>query len=791
MIIKNFLMEYCEHKNLSCEAPCSMYRVLLGHGLIDDPFYGCNEESALKLSDNDCIFTSMFNVNEADIEKKYNEMVFHGLDTICEIYINSKFVSKTMNMHRTYSFDVKSFLKSGENELKLIFRSPTKYFQEMNRRHYVPGTPDGLKGVTHLRKALYMSGWDWGPKLPDMGIFRNIELLSYNEDKIEDFLVKQYHNTDSVLLRISIETTHKSDVLAFAEIDGKRAMFENGECSIEIDNPKLWWIRGYGEQFLYDLKLTLEKDGNIIDEVSKKIGLRTLEVSRENDKYGKEFTFVINGVKIFSMGANYIPDDSLLSRVTYEKTKKMLNSAAFANFNTIRIWGGGVYPDEYFYDLCDEYGFLVWQDIMVACGPIWLNENMKAEFIEEVSCNVKRIRNHASLGIICGNNEVEEEMALNIWGANMRYQTDYITLYENLIPELVYEYAPQTFYWPSSPSSGGDLAPIGDESNGDSHYWKVWHGEKPFTEYRNHMFRFCSEFGFQSFPSIKTIKTFCDEKEFNPFSKSMENHQKNKAGNKKILTYLADTYRYPYNFENLIYASQLLQAEAIKFGVEHFRRIRECCKGAIYWQFNDCWPVASWSSVDYFGRYKALHYYAKKFFSPVLCALFIENGKMTVSVMNETRKSFRGKIKFGIRRNNLDTIYEECIVADVPSLASQDIVTIDLNTDNVYNTFAFAELYDENDTLLIRQTELLSKPKHFDFLEPKITVNASHTENGVALEFNANVYAKNVFVDFKDEEIGLSDNYFDLTGVPYKIFCDCTDIDKVISGIVIKSTYDI
>ncbi len=790
-IIKDFSMSCGAYKNISCTAPCSMYSVLLENDLIEDPFKALNEAAATKLSELECEFKSVFAVDEKDIRSEYNELVFHGLDTICDIYLNGSLLSVTMNMHRTYSFDIKHLIHVGENELKLAFHSPIEYFKRMNELHHIYCCKECMQGSPHLRKALYMSGWDWGPTLPDMGIFRKIELLSYDCDMIDNYHVLQDHKDGRAELDISLETKHGKELSAYVEIDGRREELKDGKCKITIDEPRLWYVRGYGEQNLYDIEFVITDGEKEVDRRRGRIGLRKIEVSRDHDKYGREFAFVINGIKIFAMGANYIPNDNILPRVGEKRLRQILDDAVFANMNCIRVWGGGYYPEDVFYDICDEYGLLVWQDFMVGCAAIWLNDDMKREFREEAICNIKRFRNHASLGILCGNNEIEDQMEHGYYGDDEALRPDYLELYEHLFAEAAREYAPNTFYWPSSPSSGGGFNNANCDNDGDSHFWEVWHGEKPFTEFRKHNFRFCSEFGFQSFPPMKTIKEFANECDHNPFSRVMEAHQKNDAGNSKILKYMSDIYKYPYDFESFVYASELLSAEAIKCGVEHFRRIRECCKGAIYWQLNDCWPVISWSSVDYYGRYKALHYYARRFFSPVLCSIFRDGEKVTVSVMNETLNTFIGTLKIKICDADLRVLEEYLIQTEVSALTSKDIMSLVPNTDNVYNTIVIAELFDGDGKPVIRQSELLVPPKHFEFNDPKITYKVISDERGVGIEFNSEAYAKNVFVDFEGSDIVLSDNYFDLIGEPYYVRL-LGDVPKDIGNrIKIKSVYDI
>ena len=774
MYLKDWKMTYGEYKNLTCSAPCTMYGVLLEHKLIEDPFYGLNEKKATKLSEQDCMFETEFFVDNTMLENEYAELTFLGLDTICRIELNGVELDLVKNMHRAYTYNVKKFLNTGKNNIVLYFSSPIEYFKKMNSKHwlYTNGATneDTIAGAAHLRKAFYMSGWDWGPKLPDMGIFRPVIFETYNGDKIRDVNIKQEHKSNKVILDIEVETAHSNDYELYAEIDGKEILLKNGKGKVEIENPKLWWVRGYGEQFLYSLTVKMVKDTEIIDSKTQKIGLRTLTVSTKPDKTGSEFCFVINGVKIFSMGANYIPQDNLLSRITPERTKKLIETALDANFNTLRVWGGGYYPEDEFYEMCDEYGIMVWQDFMIACCNVWLNENMKTEFTEEAVYNLKRFRNHASLAILCGNNEMEEAVVSWGIGNSQLVREDYIELYERIFPELCEKYAPETFYWPASPSSGGGFDDPDCETRGDVHFWDVWHGGVSFTEYRKHNFRFCSEYGFESYPSVKTIKSFCTENDMNCFSRVMENHQKCTGGNKKILMYLADNYLYPLSFETLVYASQLLQAEAIKYGVEHFRRNRGYCMGSIYWQFNDCWPVASWSSIDNNLRYKALHYAAKKFYAPVEMGLFLEEDNLTVNISNETMSAFEGEVHLSVSNSDFEEKNTQIRKICVDKLSSADILSIKVDLQNQYDEFVYVDLYDNEGNFISRATQMLTPAKYFNWKRPDIKVNICDCEDGVEITVTSNVFAKGVNIDFKKYDCVLSDNFFDLTNKePYTI----------------------
>ena len=796
MLLKNWKMTYAEHTALPCEAPCSMYSVLLENRLIEDPFYGLNEKKATPLSDRGCVFETEFDVDAAMLAKEHVELVFLGLDTICRITLGGKLLAETMNMHRRYIFDVKGLLTLGKNTVRLEFASPTAYFREMNNKHFLQTNADTIPGAAHLRKALFMSGWDWGPTLPDMGIFRPVLLETYDGDRIENIFIRQHHEDGTVRLDIEVETRHETPCNITVTVDGQTVTLdESKRASLTVANPRLWWARGYGEQYLYDVIAKITDGEDILDEKTQKLGLRTLTVSTAPDETGSEFCFVLNGEKIFAMGANYVPIDNILSRITPERIDAVLHDAMDANFNCLRIWGGGYYPEDEFYDLCDRYGIMVWQDTMVACCNVWMNPEMTEEYKEETVYNVKRLRHHASLGIWCGNNEMED--AVLCWGGfggnNDLVRADYIELYERILPHLLGKYAPDTFYWQSSPSSGGGFDEPSNPHRGDVHFWTVWHGGKSFTEYRKHNFRFCSEYGFESFPSMKTVRAFCPEEEQNCFSRTMENHQKCKGGNQKILMYLADNYRYPSNMEELVYASQLLQADAIKYGVEHFRRCRGYTMGSVYWQFNDCWPVASWSSVDSYGRRKALHYAARKFYAPVTMSLFLEKGKLTVNTVNETRTEFRGSVRVRFTDCNFTVKDERRLDITLSPLSSQDVIVLDVPEGDIYREFATADLYDANGSHMMRQTELYVPPKHFDWQKPTVAVAMQDTDGGVLITLTSDRFAKGVYLDFEGCDPELSANFFDLTdATPYTIKVSCKEsAEELRAALRIMSVYDI
>lgn len=546
--------------------------------------------------------------------------------------------------------------------------------------------------------------------------------------------------------------------------------------------------------------MQLKAGDEVVDTWKRRIGLRTLTVCTEKDQWGNVFAHEVNGVKIFAMGADYIPEDHILGFTSPQRTRRLIEDCLFANFNTIRVWGGGYYPEDWFYDLCDEYGIIVWQDFMFACAVYELTSEFEKNITQEFIDNIKRLRHHASLGLWCGNNEMEMFVAQrNRWVKKETEIRDYLIMYERIIPKILSQYDPETFYWPASPSSGGSFDEPNSANRGDVHFWDVWHKNSPFTEYRKYYFRYLSEFGFQSFPSLETIKEFTDEpSDFNPFSYVMEKHQRNYGANGKILNYMQQMFLYPTKFDTFIYASQLLQAEAIKYGVEHFRRNRGRCMGAIYWQLNDCWPVISWSSVDYCGRYKALHYYARRFFAPVMISCE-ESGMMSnhanmnrqhfefeksfkLNVTNETLNDEMVTVEWEIRNAKASVLERHSCVLQIPALSSKWLEKIQVSQINIWNEYVSYRAI-KDDVELSSGTVIFSYPKYFKYENPKLEYTVS--ENKIIIR--ADSYAKSVYITNVDDTLVLTDNYFDMNGGE--------KIVEIIEGntedLRIRSVYDI
>ena len=785
--------------------PGSVYHDLLTAGCIEDPFWRDNETEALKLMENDFVYSRRFEVGADLLGCESVILRCEGLDTLAEIRLNGSLAGTAENMHRIWEYDVKSLLREGENDISVRFASPTKYIREAYALSRADGSSDAMVGFPLLRKAHCMFGWDWGPRLPDAGIWRPISLLGIDTARIRDVLILQDHSRapDAVALtvRTNLEHVGAGETAVRVRVTGPGGeTFEacGEEAVIDIPEPKLWWPAGFGDQPLYTVTVTLEKDGAELDASEKRIGLRTMTVTRKKDEWGESFSHCVNGVDIFAMGADYIPEDNLLPRVNPERTRKLLTDARAANMNCVRVWGGGYYPGDAFYDICDELGLLVWQDFMFACAVYNLTDEFEANITAEFVDNVRRLRHHPSLALWCGNNEMEQFVAQGEWVSSKRQAADYIKMYEYVIPKVLKTEDPQAFYWPASPSSGGSFDEPQDPNRGDVHYWDVWHGLKPFTDYRNYLFRYVSEFGFQSFPCMETIESFTLPEDRNLFSYVMEKHQRNASANGRIVFYLSQMYLYPREMSELVYASQLLQAQAMQYGVEHWRRHRGHCMGAVIWQLNDCWPVASWASIDYFGRWKALHYYAKRFFAPVLISCheegilsqntnvnaepFALKKSARLNVSNETRSPFAGTVRWSLRRPDASVIREGSESVSVSALDTLWLDELDFSEEDTYGTYFAYELLDAGGLTVGGGSVLFCPPKHFRFADPALSVR----REGDELVVTARAYARSVEI-LAGADTVLEDNYFDMNAGERRV--------KIVRGepgeLSVRSVYDI
>ena len=868
--------------------PGSVLSTLLDAGAIEDPYYRQNEYTARDLFWQDYIFERSFEVTQELLNQDVIQLVCYGIDTLADLYINDMHVIYMDNMHRTWRIPIKEYLHEGSNSIRFYFKSTLRYIEE--REALAPAdkkitieASGAIAGNQYIRKAHSMFGWDWGAQLPDAGIFRDIEIQAYCTARIDEVKYQQEHAQGQVTLQVEAvlegadfmkkyfmgkcsagkdsseeasheeasyeETIYEKTSMEVCVYDPQGHLLDKHIMTTKdnvtyvsefiIQNPQLWWANGLGEHPLYTVETRLLTNGEETQIYKDRIGLRTFTVSRAKDQWGEEFAFMINGVKFFAMGADYIPEDCVYNRITRERMEYLVRSSVKAHYNCLRVWGGGYYPSDEFYDLCDEYGIIVWQDLMYACNVYDVTQEFEDSIAAETADNAKRLRHHASLGLWCGNNEIESAWAY--WG---NYQTqsqylraDYIKQFEYILPKALKKADDQTFFWPSSPSSGGCFDEPGAENRGDTHYWEVWHGQKPFSDYQKYFFRFCSEFGFQSFPSEKTVYSYTEPQDRNIFSPVMESHQKNDAANGKMLYYLAENFRYPKDFESLLYVTQVLQAVAIKSGVEHWRRNRGRCMGTLYWQINDNWPVASWSSIDYYGRWKALHYMACRFYEPVAGSIVRiadtdtaeRNGgehfsAVAAHVQNETAqpvgvtvtmtlKTFDFKVittatqhvvvpAFGVSKA-LEEDYSSYVQRLPRILTTPSAKRVEDHTHHYYDkkdVFVEAVFIYEDGRVQI-ESDTLVPYKHVELPQPSIHAEVAGNANTYTIALQSNVYTPFVEVDFTDADVILSDNIINLTDdKPHVIsfetkdvingsFTDATDVKNRLRIRSLRDTY--
>ena len=794
---------------LPASVPGSVYHDLMQNGKMDDPFWRDNFPKALKRMDHDYEYKTEFAADKALLKSDAVLLRFEGIDTVADIFLNGEKLGRTENMHRTFEFEVKDLLKEEGNELRVLLHSPTRFIKEEYKHNVADGSEEAMVGFANLRKTHCMFGWDWGPRLPDAGLWRPVKLLGIEKARVDSVYVTQKHEDGKVTLHFDVDADvyDREALMGYTVLitdpDGKETLCKGSPEEIVIERPQLWWPNGFGAQPLYTVEVRLYAGGKQVDAWKKRIGLRTLTMHIEKDAYGESFAHEVNGVQVFAMGADYIPEDSIFPRINEARTRELLRQCKEAHFNTIRVWGGGYYPDDWFYDACDEMGLMVWQDFLFACAVYNLTDEFEDNIRAEFADNIKRLRHHASLALWCGNNEMEMFVERGLWVKTPIQKSDYVKMYEYILPKVLKELDPQTFYWPASPSSGGGFDDPNGFDRGDVHYWDVWHGNVPFTDYRRYYFRYLSEFGFQSFPSVETVKTFALPEDCNPFSYVMEKHQRNNAANGKIMNYLYQTYLYPTSFDAFVYASQLLQADAIRYGVEHFRRNRGRCMGAIYWQLNDCWPVISWASIDYCGRWKALHYAAKRFFRPLTlsCAeegLLTQNPNinferyeyeenalkkgMRLCVENEAMLSHTVEVTWQLRRADASVIRQGRETVTVEPLSSKWLEYEDFADADTFGDYIAYQM-TENGAPAASGTALFCAPKHFRFADPQLALRVEGDE----IVVTAAAYARSVQILNADDTLKLSDNFFDMNAGETRVRI----LSGQPSGLRVRSVYDI
>ncbi|WP_370000711.1 glycoside hydrolase family 2 protein [Winogradskyella sp.] len=759
----------------SATVPGNVFSDLLDHDLIEDPFIGNNEEKVQWVSKTDWEYKTNFSLSEDLLEKKHFELNFEGLDTYTSVYLNDSLILKANNAFRNWEVDVKPLLKV-ENELRLVFESTSKH--EAKAKEKLPyELPEGNRIFT--RKAQFQYGWDWGPKLNTSGIWRPIKLVAWNDYKIDDVAINHEFVNDSIcMLNIDLKklSTVELDKKLYYEIYVNDSLNKSSNeiqkgyrwvTDFQIKNPKRWWPHNLGEPYLYDIKILVKDGEKNLDSISVRKGLRTVELVTEKDSMGESFYFKVNNVPIYAKGANYIPQQSFQNEVSSEDYEKLLSDVVAANMNMLRVWGGGIYEDDKFYDLCDEKGILVWQDFMFACAMYPGDEVFLENVTEEAIQNVVRLRNHASLALWCGNNESSEGWYRWGWQADRSEEekdeiwNNYLKVFDSILPKTVATYS-DTDYWESSPKYGRGNPLY--KSEGDAHDWWIWHDGYSFEHLEKNVPRFMSEFGFQSFPSYETIRYINQNDSIEISSDSFKNHQKHSRGFQIIEDYMKRDFPFPEVYaersrsaEDYVYLSQLLQAYGITKGIEAQRRAKPYNMGTLYWQLNDCWPVVSWSSIDYSGNWKALHYKAKSSFENVLVSSKVANNFLKTWVVNDDLDEISGQLSLKLMDFSGEVIWSNEEEIKVEPLSSKVKFELDLKTIN----------FNKNETVLVSNFNGKSsyfyfvKPKDLELQQAEIQKTITKTNDGFSIELSSSTLQKDVFL-FTKSKGHFSDNFFDL-----------------------------
>ncbi len=812
------------------EVPGVIQMDLLRNKLIPDPFYRDNESKLQWIGLSDWEYQTEFDVDPATLQRGHVELVFSGLDTYATVYLNDSEILKADNMFRHWRVPVKEKLHAGKNTLRVVFYSPIKLMMPKVKAlpYRLPTvgqvqavSEEGIATDPYTRKAPYNYGWDWGPRYVTEGIWLPVNLYAWDDMRIDSFHISQkkisaddaqlsaeFDIVSSVSADVTLSVRHDSSNGKETPAAEQKAHLEPGTNHVSfpfhVAKPNLWYPNGYGPQTLYKFFATLNRGKTAEDRAEVRTGLRSLELRRKADQWGKSFEFVVNGIPVFMKGANVIPFDSFMTRVTPEQHRNILQSAKEAHMNMVRAWGGGYYETDDFYDICDELGIMVWQDFMfggaMVPGDLPFQENVREEATEQV----KRLRDHPSLALWSGNNEVET--GWKYWGDRQAFKEtipppdrervwqDYVVLFHDIIKSVVKEYGDGTPYWPSSPSANFEDVP-GGPNNGDMHYWAVWHAVEPISNYTKQFPRFMSEYGFQSFPEMRTIRQFAEPQDLDLLSPVMQAHQKNVGGNERIRVYMLREYREPKDFESFLYVSQVLQAEAIKVGAEHLRRQRPRTMGSLYWQLNDCWPVASWASIDYYGRWKALHYYARRFYDDVLVSPFEDDGKVATYIVSDRTQPMQAELRIRVLDFSGKQLFENKQNITVPELSSKIYSNITreelLKGTDAHHAFAVFEL-SSGGKLISRNLMLFDVTRNVALPKPQIKTEVTGSSGTYTLRLESPVLARNVYLSFGDSDVSVSDNYFDLLpNEPVTIELKSKlDVDRVKQALMIRNITD-
>jgi beta-mannosidase len=750
----------------SATVPGNIYTDLIAHQIIENPFIKNNEEKVQWVSNKNWEYKTTFLLSDAILKKENIALNFEGLDTYAKVYINGNYQLDTDNAFQKYSIPLKGIPLNKSNELRIVFQH-SKSFENSAKQNSKYKLPEGNRVFT--RKAQFQYGWDWGPKLNTSGIWKNISINAWDGMRFENIFIKQEEISTTkarLSIEILIESTSNKNASLFTKINREviatNIALKKGKHTykvpVEITNPKLWWTHNLGKPYLYTFNFQLIADGKIKDEKSVKKGIRTIKLITKKDSIGASFYFELNGKPVYMKGANYVPQNSFQNKVTNNHYEKLLSDVVSSNMNMLRIWGGGIYENDIFYDLCDAKGILVWQDFMFACAMYPGDIEFLANVQEEAEQQVKRLRNHASIALWCGNNESSEGWKRWGWQNNRTEKekkdiwNDYLAVFDTILPNTVAEFS-ETDYWETSPKYGRGNPKY--KTEGDAHDWWVWHDGYPFEHFENNVPRFISEFGFQSFPSFETMKYINQTEETTLMTDSWKSHQKHDRGLQLIFDYMERNYKVPMQDDNYIYVSQLLQAKGIVMGIEAHRRAKPYNMGTLYWQLNDCWPAISWSSIDYLGNWKALQYKVKNAFENLLISSVIENNGVQTFVINDTFDIVSGNLKLKIIDFYGKKIWSDAKEIEVLGNSSKQFYTTSLDKIDKNSSLLVAEFNGEKSYLYF------SKPKDLKLPKGIIQRNISKTKNGFSITLKSTVLQKNLFL-FTNIKGHFSDNFFDL-----------------------------
>lgn len=798
--------------------PGVVHTDLIDNRIIEDPFFRLNERGVQWVDKEDWEYKTTLDV-PADIFDKDNiQLHFKGLDTYADVFLNDSLILKADNMFREWTADVKPLLKNKGNELRIYFHSPLKidipkwdalpYQHEAGNDQSENGGVFNKKVSIFARKAGYHYGWDWGPRLITSGIWRPAYLEGWNDARIANVFYRQDEVTKKKA-KITVQTAILADkdgealvTISTPEIKKNwttKAHLHKGmnlvETVLSISNPELWWTNGLGEPHLYPFTTQIAMNGNIADTQKDNIGIRSLKVINKPDEAGHTFYFELNGVPVFMKGANYIPSDNFLPRVTDEKYEKTILDAVNVNMNMLRIWGGGIYENDIFYDLCDKYGILVWQDFMFACSTFpakgELMDNIRHEAVE----NIQRLRNHPSIAIWCGNNECHT--AWFNWGWKRKYTeagyADEIRnmqkdLFHNVLAQAVEQNDPTAFYWPSSPYGGDPEAKCESglpnwNPNGDGHYWGVWHGKDSIANYNVVRARFFSEYGFQSFPEYQSVLKYApEERDHDIYSDVMMAHQRGGShANGLIEWYLLHEYRKPKDFPSFLYMGQLLQGDAIKTAIEAHRRDMPYCMGTLFWQHNDCWPVASWSSRDYYGRWKAQHYFSKKAFNDLLVSPIAKDGNLDIFIVSDRLKATKGKLDIRVMDLKGNILFEASKNITAPANTSKSLYSVpvaDVLKGKQPGEVVINARFLPAGEPVVSNNYFLTRYKDIAFPPAAISTEIVPAEGGFDVTLSSDTFARGVFMSVNGIDNFFSDNYFDLLPAEKVTIRVTTPLDK-------------